>query len=130
MALSGQSELSLKYLSSFFIRQTKLNILRLVFFDLHIQVMRVEGGSYNARSFLRSCLLLTSKEAGQVMLAYPRGTGAGDIKVVLQEVPTGRIVQELGLGKPVLDIKTASINNIQYLAILGETELSMYRMET
>ena len=94
------------------------------------QVMRVEGGSYNARSFLRSCLLLTSKEAGQVMLAYPRGTGAGDIKVVLQEVPTGRIVQELGLGKPVLDIKAASINNIQYLAILGETELSMYRMET
>jgi len=94
------------------------------------EVMRVEGGSYNARSFLRSCLLLTSKEAGQVMLAYPRGTGAGDIKVVLQEVPTGRIVQELGLGKPVLDIKAASINNIQYLAILGETELSMYRMET
>ena len=71
--------------------------------------MRVEGGSYNARS---------------------RGTGAGDIKVVLQEVPTGRIVQKLGLGKPVLDIKVASINNIQYLPILGETELSMYRMET
>ena len=62
------------------------------------------------------------------MLAYPLGTGAGDIKV-LQEVPTGRIVQEIGLGKPVLDIKTASINDIQYLSILGETELSMYRME-
>ena len=91
--------------------------------------MRVEGGCYNARSFLRSCLFLTSKEAGQAMLAYPRGTGAGDIKVVLQEVPTGRIVQEIGLGKPVLDIKTASINDIQYLSILGETELSMYRME-
>lgn len=89
-------------------------------------IMSVEGGSYKARSFLRSCLLVTSAKEGRVMLAYTRGTGAGDIKVVVQEVPTARIVQEIGVGKPVLDIKTASINNQQYLAVLGETELSMY----
>ena len=37
-----------------------------------------------------------------------------------------RIVQEIGVGKPVLDIKTAVINDQQYLAVLGETELSMF----
>ena len=90
----------------------------------------MQGGSYNARSFLRSCLILVSKEEGRVVMAYTRGTGAGDIKVVIQEVPTGRIVQEVGIGKPVLDIKLTSINTEKYLAILGETELNMYKLET
>ena len=93
-------------------------------------IMTVQGGSYNARSFLRSCLILASQEEGRVVMAYTRGTGAGDIKVVLQEVPTGRIVQEVGIGKPVLDIKLTSINNEKYLAILGETDLIMYKLET
>ena len=92
-------------------------------------IMTVEGGSYKDRSFLRSCLMVTDKEEGRVMMAYTRGTGLGDIKVVVQEVPTGRIVQELGVGKPVLDVKVAAINNQQYLAVLGETDLNMYRVE-
>ena len=92
-------------------------------------LMTVQGGSYNARSFLRSCLILVSQEEGRVVMAYPRGTGAGDIKVVLQEVPTGNIIQEIGIGKPVLDIKLTSINTEKYLAILGETDLNMYKLE-
>ena len=92
-------------------------------------LMTVQGGSYNARSFLRSCLILISQEEGRVVMAYPRGTGAGDIKVVLQEVPTGNIIQEIGIGKPVLDIKLTSINTEKYLAILGETDLNMYKLE-
>ena len=83
----------------------------------------------HARSFLRSCLILTSPEEGRVVMAYPRGTGAGDIKVVIQEVPTGRILQEVGIGKPVLDIMLTSINTDKYLAILGENDLHMYRLK-
>ena len=94
------------------------------------KIMTVQGGSYNARSFLRSCLFLANKEEGRVVIAYTRGTGAGDIKVVMQEVPTGRIVQEVGIGKPVLDIKLTSVNSEKYLAILGETDLNMYKLET
>ena len=92
-------------------------------------IMTVQGGSYNARSFLRSCLILLSQEEGRVVMAFPRGTGAGDIKVVLQEVPTAKIIQEIGIGKPVLDIKMTTINSVQYLAILGETDLNMYKLE-
>ena len=75
-------------------------------------------------------MILLSKEEGRVVMAYTRGTGAGDIKVVIQEVPTGRIVQEVGIGRPVLDIKLTSVNTEKYLAILGETDLNMYKLET
>ena len=91
-------------------------------------IMTVEGASYKERSFLRSCLLVLNKEEGRVMLAYTRGTGVGDIKIVIQEVPTARIVQEIGVGKPVLDIKTANINDQLYLALLCETELIMHKL--
>ena len=67
-------------------------------------------------------------QGDDAVLAYP--TGAGDTKVVIQEIPTARIVQEIGVGKPVLDIKTAHINNQQYLAVLGETDLIMYKRDS
>lgn len=64
------------------------------------------------------------------MLVVARGTGAGDTKLVVQEVPGQRTLQEVAVGKPVLDIQAVSINNDRYLAVLGETELMMYKWET
>jgi len=92
-------------------------------------LMTSQGGSYSARSFLRSSLVVTGGQEGTVMLVYSRGTGMGDQKVIVQEVGSGRIQQELSVGKPVLDIKQATINQQNYLAILGETELMMYKWD-
>jgi len=90
-------------------------------------IMESQGGSYSVRSFLRSSLMVVGDQAETVMLVFSRGTGMGDQKVIVQEVGTGRIQQELSVGKPVLDIKQATINQQNYLAILGETELMMYK---
>jgi len=90
-------------------------------------IMESQGGSYSVRSFLRSSLMVVGDQAETVMLVFSRGTGMGDQKVIVQEVGTGRIQQELSVGKPVLDIKQATINQQNYLAILGETELIMYK---
>eukprot|EP00092_Neocalanus_flemingeri_P015682 GFUD01016976.1.p1 GENE.GFUD01016976.1~~GFUD01016976.1.p1 ORF type:complete len:694 (+),score=255.48 GFUD01016976.1:36-2117(+) len=92
-------------------------------------IMTSQGGSYSARSFLRSSLVVTGGEEGMVLLVFSRGTGLGDQKVIVQEVGTGRIQQELPVGKPVLDIKQATINQQNFLAILGDTELVMYKWE-
>jgi len=90
-------------------------------------IMESQGGSYSTRSFLRSSLFVIGDQTETVMLVFSRGTGLGDQKVIVQEVGTGRIQQELSVGKPVLDIKQANINQQNYLAILGETELIMYK---
>merc|ERR1712083_510634 len=74
-------------------------------------------------------LTTTTLSTGTVMLVYSRGTGMGDHKIILQEVGSGKIIQEISVGKPVLDIKQASINQVNYLAVLGETELLMYKWE-
>ena len=36
-------------------------------------------------------------------------------------------MQEIPVGKPIIDIKQATINQQHYLAVLGENELSMYK---
>ena len=55
--------------------------------------------------------------------------GLGVKKVIVQEIGTGGIQQELSVGKPVLDIMQATINQQNYLAILGETELMMFKWD-
>ena len=56
-------------------------------------IMTSQGGSYSARSFLRSSLVVTGGQEGTVMLVFSRGTGMGDQKVIVQEVGSGRIQQ-------------------------------------
>jgi hypothetical protein len=60
---------------------------------------------------------------------YGRGTGSSDHKVTVREVGTERIHQEVNVGRPVLDVQSAVINGATYLAVLGETELTMYKWE-
>ena len=91
-------------------------------------VAQVAGGSYRERSFLRAALVEGCRE-GQVLLVYGRGSGVTDTKLVVKEVGTERTMQEVNIGKPVLDIQAAEINGSRYLAALGETELTMYKWE-
>jgi len=91
-------------------------------------VAQVAGGSYRERSFLRAALVDGSRE-GQVLLVYGRGSGVTDTKLVVKEVGTERTLQEVLIGKPVLDIQSAEINGSRYLAALGETDLTMYKWE-
>lgn len=42
-------------------------------------IMTSQGGSYNARSFLRSSLVVNGGEKGTVRLVFSRGTGVGDL---------------------------------------------------
>jgi len=91
-------------------------------------VAQVAGGSYRERSFLRAALIDGARE-GQVLLVYGRGSGVTDTKLVVKEVGTERTLQEVLIGKPVLDIQSAEINGSRYLAALGETDLTMYKWE-
>jgi len=88
---------------------------------------QTSGGSYSARSFLRSTLV--SAPNGQVFLVFGRGSGQTDHRVVVQEVGSERVVQELNIGRPVLDVCQATINGDRHLAVLGETELTMYKWQ-
>lgn len=85
------------------------------------------GGSYSVRSFLRSTLI--SAPNGQALLVFGRGTGQTDHRVIVQEVGSERVVQELNIGRPVLDLCQATINGDRHLAVLGETELTMYKWQ-
>lgn len=91
-------------------------------------VLSCPGGSYRERSFLRAALVTGTRD-GQVLLVYGRGTGVTDTKIVVKEVGSERTLQELVVGKPVLDIQAAHINGERYLAAVGETELIMYKWE-
>jgi len=91
------------------------------------QLMSGRGGSFNQRSFLRSSLLPSPTGQGQVYLAFSKGSGQTDHKVIIQEVGSERILQELRVDKPIIDIKPITINDDKYLALLGETDLIMYK---
>jgi len=88
---------------------------------------QTSGGSYSTRSFLRSTLI--SAPNGQALLVFGRGTGQTDHRVIVQEVGSERVVQELNIGRPVLDLCQATINGDRHLAVLGETELTMYKWQ-
>jgi len=88
---------------------------------------QVNGGSYSIRSFLRSTLISGPNE--EALLVFGRGTGPKDHRVIVQEVGSGRIVQDFNIGRPVLDLCQANINGERHLAVLGETDLTMYKWQ-
>ena len=45
------------------------------------------------------------------------------------QVGSDRVVQELAVERPVLDLCQAVINRDRYLAVLGENELTMYKWQ-
>ncbi len=50
-----------------------------------------------------------------------------DHKVILQEVGSDAVVQEVSTGKPVLDICPVGVNGQQYLAVLNGSDLVLYK---
>jgi len=88
-------------------------------------IMIGKGGSFKDRSFLRSALLPLPD--GQVCLAFSKGTSQSDHNVIIQEVGSERIIKQLKVEKPVIDIKAIKLNDERYIALLGETELTLYK---
>jgi len=86
------------------------------------------GGSYTDRSFLRSFIFSKPGTEGKTMvIAYGRGSGQTDHKVIIQEVGTDKYLQEIPVAKPILDICYAVLNQNHYVVVLCDTEIATYK---
>lgn len=91
------------------------------------------GGSYSERSFLRASIFQqfsSSNEAEETktLLAYDRGCGQSDHKVVIYDVgKTEKAIQEMCVNRPVLDIVPYQINGEHHLAFLCEADVLIYK---
>ena len=56
-------------------------------------------------------------------------SGEFSTKRLSRQVGTGRVLQELNVGKPVVDMCGAVINDENRLALLSETDLTLYRWQ-
>jgi len=92
-------------------------------------LMTSPGSSYSLRSFLRGAILPLDREGGRQVVVTGRGTSSSDHKLTVREVGSERILQEISIGKPVLDVQALELNGVKNLAVLGENELTMYKWE-
>ena len=90
-----------------------------------------KGGSYKERSFLRSILSSKPGSEENALVMYGRGSGHKDHKLVIQEVGSGsdRVLQEISIEKPILDLETFKLNDEEIVCILGENELHIYKWQ-
>ncbi|CAB4055900.1 Alpha-N-acetylgalactosaminidase,Alpha-galactosidase A [Lepeophtheirus salmonis] len=72
------------------------------------------GGTFTEKSFLRSTLYPQNDLA---CVVYTKGSCNTDHKIIIQEVGSDRITQEILVRKPILDICCCSVNDLQYLNI-------------
>ena len=87
-----------------------------------------KGGSYTDRSFLRSAIFSKPGTDNKTMvIAYGRGSGRSDHKVIVQEGGTDKYLQEIPVAKPILDICYSILNQNHYVVILCDTELAVYK---
>eukprot|EP00095_Tigriopus_kingsejongensis_P004974 maker-scaffold96_size378025-snap-gene-2.35 protein:Tk04974 transcript:maker-scaffold96_size378025-snap-gene-2.35-mRNA-1 annotation:"hypothetical protein DAPPUDRAFT_300353" len=82
------------------------------------------GGSYTERSFLRSCLFRDDHKA---ILAYGRGSSGSDHKLILEEIGSEKILQEIQVPRPILDVNKFSVNGEQFVAVLTECQIYLYQ---
>ena len=107
------------YISNYFVF---LNIIADIILDSR------KGGSYTDRSFLRSAMFPKPGSDNKTMvIAYGRGSGLSDHKVIVQEVGTDRYLQEIAVAKPITDICYAILNQNHYVVVLCETEIAVYK---
>ncbi|XP_040583417.1 E3 ubiquitin-protein ligase rfwd3.L [Lepeophtheirus salmonis] len=83
------------------------------------------GGTFTEKSFLRSTLYPQNDLA---CVVYTKGSCNTDHKIIIQEVGSDRITQEILVRKPILDICCCSVNDLQYLVLLTETEVIIYKL--
>ena len=85
------------------------------------------GGSYKDRSFLKSTLCQRPGQEGQVLVLFGRGSAQNDHKLIVQEVGTEKVVQEIHIAQPILDICTFTLNASHMVCVLTENELHVYK---
>jgi len=90
------------------------------------------GGSYHERAFLRTALMRHPSDQRRLLMAYSRGAGQNDQRVVVREVGSGEsaAMQEVRVPAPVMDITPAVVNGVPGLGILCETEVLLYKWTT
>ena len=62
-----------------------------------------------------------------MVIAYGRGSGQSDHKIIIQEVGTDKYLQEIPVTKPILDICYVVLNQNHYLVVLCDTEIAAYK---
>lgn len=82
------------------------------------------GGSYTERSFLKACIFRDDQRA---ILAYGRGSSGSDHKMILEELGTEKILQEVRVPRPILDITKFSVNGEHFVAALCECQVFIYQ---
>ncbi|TRY73195.1 hypothetical protein TCAL_00947 [Tigriopus californicus] len=82
------------------------------------------GGSYTERSFLKACIFRDDQRA---ILVYGRGSSGSDHKMVLEELGTEKILQEVRVPRPILDIAKFSVNGEHFVAALCECQVFIYQ---
>ena len=58
---------------------------------------------------------------------YGRGSAHSDHKLVIQEVGNEKVVQEIPVERPIVDVCAFSLNAEHYVTVLCEAELIMYK---
>lgn len=89
-----------------------------------------KGGSYKEKSFLKSVLCPKPGSEGQMLVLYGRGSGKSDQKLIVQEVGSERVIQEVNVAKPLLDLCALQLNCDHIVCALTENELYIYKWTT
>jgi E3 ubiquitin-protein ligase RFWD3 len=100
--------------------------------DYHIVTSMVfdhrRGGSFKERAFLRSALCQKpGGDEGQIVALYGRGSAQTDHRLIVQEVGSDKVLQEIPIERPILDICPLTLNSDHVVTILTETELHIYK---
>ena len=64
---------------------------------------------------------------GQNLILYGRGSAHNDHKLIVQEIGSGKVLQEIKIEKPILDICAFVLNTTQMVCVLTENELHVYK---
>lgn len=87
-----------------------------------------KGGTYKEKSFLKSVLCQKPDgDDGQLIVLHGRGSGHSDHKLMVQEVGNDRVMQEVNISKPILDICSLKLNSDNIVCVLTENELHLYQ---
>ncbi len=87
-----------------------------------------KGGTFKEKTFLRSVLSRKAcSKDHQMTVLFGRGSGKTDHKLIVQEVGSDRVLQEVPIPKPILDICTLTLNSDHIVCALTEHELLLYK---
>ena len=83
--------------------------------------------SISRKIFIIFSLKSIGQSDGQNLILYGRGSSHNDHKLVVQEIGSGKVLQEIKIEKPILDICAFVLNTTQMVCVLTENELHVYK---